>query len=136
MEFDALSNLVIGTAILVHKELGPGLLESAYETCLAYELAGRGVRFERQKPLPIQYKGVRLDCGYRLDLVVEKQIILEIKAVDQLAPLHEAQMLTYLRMSGCKVGLIMNFNVALFKDGLKRIVNGYVPSRASRLRGE
>ena len=122
---------------MVHKELGPGLIESAYEACMAYDLTSRGIKVERQKPLPIQYKGIRLDCGYRMDMVVENKLVLEIKAVDQIAPIHEAQLLTYLRMSGCQVGLIMNFNVPLFKDGLKRIVNGYVPSsRASRLRGE
>lgn len=136
MEFDSLSNLIIGTAIVVHRELGPGLLESAYEACMAYELTSGGVRFERQKPLPIQYKGVRLDCGYRLDLVVANEIVVEIKSVDQILPIHQAQLLTYLRLSGCKVGLIINFNVPLLKDGLKRIVNGYVPSRSSRLRGE
>lgn len=123
MEFDQLSNVVIGAGLLVHKTLGPGLLESSYETCFAYELSNHGIYIERQKPLPVQYKGVRLDCGYRLDIVVENRIVVEIKAVRKLQPIHHAQMLTYLTLSGYKIGLIMNFNVAMFKDGLKRIVN-------------
>ena len=125
MEFDRLSNIVIGAAIIVHKALGPGLLESAYEASMANELRSRGHKVERQRPLPLQYKGVRLDCGYRMDLVVESQIVVEIKSVARLEPIHEAQMLTYLRLSGCTVGLILNFNAIILKDGIKRIVNGY-----------
>ncbi len=137
MEFDSLSNIVIGAAILVHQELGPGLLESSYEPCLAYELSARSIRFERQKSLPIQYKGIRLDCGYRLDMIVEGRLVLEIKAVEKITPIHEAQLLTYLRLSRCEVGLIINFNVPMLKNGLKRVVNDYRPaSRTSRLRGE
>jgi GxxExxY protein len=124
MKFDSLSNVVIGAGILVHRTLGPGLLESAYDGCMAYELASRGVQIERQKALPIEYRGVRLDCSYRLDMVVEKRIILEFKAVQKMDRIHEAQMLTYLRLSGCPIGLIMNFNVSRFKDGLKRLIHG------------
>jgi GxxExxY protein len=127
MEFDRLSNIVIGAAIIVHKALGPGLLESAYEACMAHDLINGGHTVERQKPLPLQYKGVRLDCGYRMDMVVDGKIILEIKAVARLEPIHEAQMITYQRLSGIPVGLIINFNVPILKDGIKRIVNKYVP---------
>jgi GxxExxY protein len=122
MKFEPLSNLVIGVGLIVHKALGPGLLESSYEACMAYELKARGCTVERQKPLPLKYKGVRLDCGYRLDLVVNKEIVLEIKAMNRLEQIHEVQMLTYLKLSGHRVGLIMNFNVIQFKGGLKRIV--------------
>jgi GxxExxY protein len=132
MDVDSLSNLIIGVAIIVHKELGPGLLESAYEPCMTYEFAARGIRTERQKPLPVHYKGVRLDCGYRMDMVVEDLIVLEFKSVSKVDPIHEAQMQTYLRLSGLTVGLILNFNVRLLKDGIRRFVNGYVPA-SSRL---
>jgi GxxExxY protein len=125
MEFDPLSKMVIGAAIVVHKALGPGLLESAYEACHGYELVERGFNIERQKPVLLKYKGVRLDCGYRLDMVVEDKIVVEIKSVAKLDPIHEAQMLTYLRISGYTLGLIINFNVVHLKDGLKRVVNGY-----------
>jgi GxxExxY protein len=118
----ALSERVIGLAIDVHRELGPGLLESAYEECLCFELAQDGIAHSRQVPLPVVYKQVWLDCGYRLDLVVESQIIVEVKAVERLLPIHTAQMLTYLRLSGYKVGLLMNFNTVQLKDGLKRLV--------------
>ena len=127
MEFDRLSNVVIGAGIIVHKALGPGLLESAYEACAAYELTSQGLFVERQKPLPLEYKGVRLDCGYRMDLVVEGLVIVEIKSVAKLEPIHEAQLITYQRLSGIRVGLIMNFNVPRLKDGIKRIVNNYRP---------
>ena len=123
MQFEPLSNIVIGVGLLIHKTLGPGLLESSYEACMAYELTSRGILVERQRPLPLHYKGVRLDCGYRLDMVVADQIVLELKAVEKLEAIHEAQLLTYLRLSGYRVGLLMNFNVLMFKDGLKRIVN-------------
>ncbi len=102
--------------------LGPGLLESAYEECLARELAPRSIPFERQKPLPIVYKDVKLDCGYRADLLVDSRIIVELKAVEALAPIHEAIVLTYLRLSGCKIGLLINFHVQALKDGIKRLV--------------
>lgn len=117
-----LSERVIGLAIEVHRYLGPGLLESAYEECLSYELASAGIVHRRQVALPVVYKDVRLDCGYRMDVVVERELILEIKAVEQLVPLHEAQMLTYLRLSGIHVGLLMNFNAVALRHGLRRFV--------------
>ena len=103
-------------------ELGPGLLESAYEECLCFELKQSGIAFARQAPLAIAYKGTRLDCGYRLDIVVQDELIIELKAVDHLLPIHEAQLLTYLRLSGRKVGLLMNFNTILLKDGIRRLI--------------
>jgi GxxExxY protein len=109
-------------AIAVHRHLGPGLLESAYEECLCAELGEAGIAFRRQVPLPIVYKNVRLDCGYRMDIVVENELIVEVKAIDRLLPIHDAQILTYLRLSGLKAGLIMNFNSILLKDGLRRLV--------------
>ena len=120
--YGELTNEIYGAAIEVHKELGPGLLESAYEECLCRELSLRGLQFQRQVPLPVTYKGVRLDCGYKLDLVVAEKVVLELKAIEQVCPLHEAQLLTYLRLSGKRVGLLMNFNVALMKDGITRLV--------------
>ena len=114
----------IGAAIEVHRALGPGLLESAYQACLAFELAQRGFEVEQQKPLPVVYREVKLDAGYRLDLVVEDTVIVEIKAVDRLERIHEAQLLSYLRLSSYRIGLLINFNVTLLKNGLKRIVNG------------
>jgi GxxExxY protein len=120
-----ITDQVIGAAIEVHRALGPGLLESAYEACLAFELAQRGLKVEPQKPLPVVYKEVHLDCGYRLDLLVENAVIVEIKAVESLAPIHQAQLLSYLRLSGCKVGLLINFNVKVLKDGLRRLVNDF-----------
>lgn len=117
-----LTDEIIGAAIEVHRHLGPGLLESAYEECLCRELELRGLSFERQKPLPLEYKGVRLDCGYRIDLVVESKVVLELKCTDSITPVHEAQLLTYLRLSGLKVGLLLNFHVAAIKDGIKRLV--------------
>ena len=119
---DPLSERVIGLAIDVHRALGPGLLESAYEECLCLELRQAEIAHARQVPLPIVYKGVRLDCGYRLDVVVKDALILEIKAVEQLLPIHDAQILTYLRLSGRRVGLIINFNTALPKNGVRRFV--------------
>ena len=121
---DALSNRIIGLAIDVHRQLGPGLLESAYEECLCFELRQNDVAFARQVPLPVVYKDVKLECGYRLDIVVEKAIIVEVKAVERLMPIHEAQMLTYLRLSEHKVGLLMNFHSVALKDGLRRLVLG------------
>jgi GxxExxY protein len=120
---NSLTERIIGCAIEVHKGIGPGLLESAYEECLCFELSQAGLAFERQVPLPVAYKGVNLDCGYRLDLIVEGQIILEIKAVDRIIPIHEAQLLSYLRMLDKRVGLILNFHSAVLKNGIKRIVN-------------
>ena len=117
---------IIGAAIEVHGVLGPGLLESAYEECFCHELCLRNVAFERQVPLPMEYKGLKLDCGYRLDLVVENLVIVELKSVNKIDPIHEAQLLTYLRLRNSWVGLVINFNVAVLKNGIKRIVNGYV----------
>jgi GxxExxY protein len=114
---EELTERVIGSAIEVHRALGPGLLESAYEECLCHELHLRGIGFERQVPLPVEYKGVKLDCGYRLDLIVESVLILEIKCVEHVLPVHEAQILTYMRMTRKRVGLILNFNVAVLTRG-------------------
>ncbi len=114
---------IIGAAVEVHRALGPGLLESAYEACLAFELAERGLRIERQKALPVVYREVKLDCGYRLDLLVEDRVIVEIKAVDRLAAIHEAQLLSYLKLSDRRLGLLINFNVRLLTDGVRRVVN-------------
>jgi GxxExxY protein len=119
-----ISGKIIGAAIEVHKHLGPGLLESAYEECLCCEMALRGIKFERQLPLPLNYKGVDLDCGYRLDLLVEDKVIVELKSVETLEPIHEAQMLTYLKLRNAWLGLIINFNVIMLKDGVRRLVNG------------
>jgi len=122
---------IIGAAIEVHRALGPGLLESAYEACLAFELVERGLKVEQQKPLPVVYREVRLDCGYRLDLFVEQAVIVEVKAVNRLAPIHQAQLLSYLKLSGCKVGLLINFNVKILKDGIRRVVNRFPDSPRS-----
>ena len=126
MIIEAINNItdkIISAAIAVHRELGPGLLESAYEACLVYELVQRGLSIEQQKTLPVIYRDVRVDCGYRIDLFVEKQVIVELKAVEKLEPIHKAQLLSYLKLSGCKVGLLINFNVKILKDGIHRIVN-------------
>jgi|SRR5450432_1313356 GxxExxY protein len=131
---DQISRRIIGAAIEVHRHLGPGLLGSAYETCLAYELKQLGFRIEQQNPLPVVYKDVKLDCGYRLDIVVEDAIILEVKAIEQLAPIHDAQLLSYLRISGLKVGLLLNFHVRVLKNGLKRIVNEFPDSAISAVK--
>ena len=125
MRENELTEKVIGAAIEVHRHLGPGLLESAYEECLCHELHLNGIRFQRQVSLPVDYKGLHLDCTYRLDLLVDDLVIVEIKAIDDLAPIHHAQLLTYLKAAGKPVGLLINFNVAMLKDGLKRIVNDY-----------
>jgi GxxExxY protein len=122
MEFDELSGRVIGCALEVHKQLGPGLLESAYERCLSHELLCAGIHHESQKELPIDYKGTKLDCGYRVDLLVDDTLIVELKAVGKLSPVHEAQLLTYMKLANVKTGLLMNFNVARLKDGIKRFV--------------
>jgi len=108
----------------VHRVLGPGLLESAYEACLAFELKKRGLRVEQQKPLPLVYEQVKLDCGYRIDLLVEGAVVVEVKSIDAVAPIHEAQVISYLKLSGCRVGLLINFKVLQLKDGIRRFVNG------------
>ena len=122
MKFDELSNKVIGCALEVHRELGPGLLESTYEHCLAHELNLNGIRFKLQHPQPVQYKGVRLDCGDRADLIIEDRMIIELKSVDAIKGIHEAQLLTYMKLARVKTGLLMNFNVRQLRDGIKRFV--------------
>lgn len=122
--YNKLSGEVIGAAIEVHKGLGPGLLESAYEECLCYELSQRGIGFKRQVVLPVQYKGVNLEAGYRIDVLVEEMIILELKSVEQIQPIHEAQLLTYLKLADKWLGLLINFNTPVLKNGIRRIVNG------------
>jgi GxxExxY protein len=118
-----LTSKIIGAAIAVHRELGPGLLESAYEACLAFELTQMGLKVEQQKPLLVRYRGLELDCAYRLDLVVEGAVIVELKSVEKVDKMHEAQVLSYLKLSGLKVALLINFNVLMLKDGIKRFVN-------------
>ena len=122
---DSLTEKIIGCAMKVHTALGPGLLESAYQECLFYELRKGGFAVEKEKPLPLIYQEVKLDCGYRLDLLVDGKIIIEVKAVDALADIHLAQVLTYLKLTGNRFGLLINFNVVRLKDGIKRVVNGY-----------
>jgi GxxExxY protein len=124
-ELNALAETILGVAIAVHRELGPGLLESAYEACLEYELLRRGFAVERQKELPVRYQGLLVDAGYRIDLLVNGKVIVELKAVDQLHPIHDAQVITYLRLSGCKLALLLNFNVLLLKKGIKRLVHNF-----------
>jgi len=121
--FDSLSRDVIGCAIEVHRHLGPGLLESAYEQCLARELSMNGIPFRLQVPLPVHYKGVNLDCGYRMDLLVDEQLIVELKSVDKLTTVHEAQLITYMKLANLKTGLLMNFNSEVLKNGIKRFMN-------------
>jgi GxxExxY protein len=123
MTENEISQKIIGCAIEVHKALGPGLLESAYSDCLYYELQKAGLNVEKQKPLPLVYKEVKLDAGYRVDMLVENKVIIELKSVDAINDIHIAQVLTYLKLSGCKLGLLMNFNVLRFIDGMKRLVN-------------
>ncbi|MCA9104420.1 MAG: GxxExxY protein [Planctomycetales bacterium] len=122
MEFDDLSNRVIGCAIEVHRHLGPGLLESAYEQCLAHELSRNDIGFKLQLAQPVRYKDVFLDCGYRIDVLVENQLIIELKSVEKLLGIHEAQLLTYMKLAGVNLGLLMNFNATKLKDGMKRFV--------------
>jgi GxxExxY protein len=122
VKFDELSNKVIGCAIEVHRELGPGLLESTYEQCLAYELNQAKIPFKLQVELPVEYKQIRLDCGYRIDPMADDRLIVELKSVDQLLAIHEAQVLTYMKLAGMKVGLLINFNVAVLKNGVRRFV--------------
>lgn len=130
-QLNAVTEQIIGAAMEVHRALGPGLLESAYEACLVYELRERGFRVEQQKPLPVVYKGVQLDCGYRLDVVVDGCVIVEIKAVEKLTTVHEAQLLSYLRLLDCRVGLLLNFHCTMLKNGIRRIVNEFPSSAIS-----
>ena len=125
MDINKLSNRIIGAAIEVHKTLGPGLLESAYEQFLCHELDLRNLSFERQKQLPVVYKGIKLDCGYRLDIVVENATILELKSCEKIEPIHKAQLLTYLKLSKLSLGLILNFNMPKMRDGIVRVVNEF-----------
>lgn len=122
MQFEQITKEIIGAAIEVHKSLGPGLLESAYEECLTYELIQKGLKVERQKPVPVIYKEIKLDYGYRIDLLVEDSVIVELKSIEAFAPIHEAQILTYMKFAEKKVGLLINFNVTVLKNGLKRYV--------------
>ena len=122
MEFDKLSRKVIGLSIEVHRELGPGLLENTYKQCLAYELSQAEINFQMEVELPVKYKNVLISCGYRIDLLIENNLIIELKSVDKIIPIHEAQLLTYMKLSGIKVGLLMNFNEIVLKDGIKRFV--------------
>ncbi len=122
MDENQLSKIVIGLAINVHRNLGPGLLESAYEECLFYELNKNGLFVEKQKPMPLIYEKIKLDCGYRIDLMIERKLILEIKSVESLNDVHLAQVLTYLKLAECRLGLLINFNVKYLKDGIKRVI--------------
>ena len=124
-ELNSITSQIIAAATDVHRELGPGLLESAYQVCLAYELKQRGLKFEPQKALPVTYKEIALDAGYRIDLLVEEKVIVELKCVEHLQPIHEAELLSYLKLSGCRVGLLINFNVKVLKDGIKRLVHQF-----------
>src|SRR5271169_365952 len=128
---DRVTDKIIGAAIEIHRVLGPGLLESAYEECLCYELSQRGLQFKRQVPLPVTYKGVKLTCGYKMDLLVDDLVIVELKTVETLLAVHSAQLLSYLRLSGKPVGLLMNFHTPVLKSGLKRIVNHFSENSAS-----
>ena len=127
-KLNEITGMIISAAINVHRTLGPGLLESAYEACMVYELAQAGLKVEQQKPLPIVYREVKLECGYRLDLMIEDEVIREIKSIEKLMPIHQAQLLSYLKLSECKVGLLINFNVKVLKDGIKRVVNNFPDS--------
>jgi GxxExxY protein len=126
-----ITETIIGAAIEVHRALGPGLLESAYQACVAYDIVERGLKVEQQKPLPVIYKGVKLDCGYRIDLVVEDAVLVELKSVEALTTVHKAQIISYLRLSGYKVGLLINFNVVTLKGGIQRVVNNFLDSPRS-----
>ncbi len=122
MEINQITEKIIGCAIEVHRNLGPGLLESAYEECLVFELNKVGLKVERQKPVPVVYKDIKLDCGYRLDILVENTVVVELKVVDAINPVHEAQILTYMKFANKNIGLLINFNVAVLKNGIKRFV--------------
>jgi len=126
MSENEIAKVVFECGLKIHKALGPGLLESAYEECLCYELNKNGVSFERQKTLPLIYEAINLDIGYRVDIMIENKFIIELKAVESLTDIHFAQIVTYLKLSGCKLGLLINFNSLLFKDGVKRVINGYL----------
>lgn len=121
-DYNRITEGIIGAAIDVHRKLGPGLLERAYRECLAQEFLLRGIEYERERPIPLEYKGVRLECGYRLDFLINNLVVLEVKSVDSLAPIHEAQLITYLSLGGWQVGLLINFNVLLLRDGIRRRV--------------
>jgi GxxExxY protein len=122
-QINQITEKIIGAAITVHKELGPGLLESAYEACLVYELSQLGLAVERQKSLPVSYRSIKIDCGYRIDLLVEDKVVVELKAVERLEKIHEAQLLSFLKLSGYSVGLLINFNVDVLKNGIRRLAN-------------
>jgi len=124
-KLNKITETIIGVAINIHRALGPGLLESAYEVCMVYDLVKEGLKVEQQKPLPIVYRGVKLGCGYRLDLMIENEVIVEIKSVEKLLPIHQAQLMSYLKLSDCRVGLLINFNVKILKNGIKRVVNNF-----------
>ncbi len=128
---NGITEQIIGAAMEVHRALGPGLLESAYEACLVFELRQRGLKVEQQKPLPVVYKDVKLDCSYRLDMVVEDSVIVEIKAVERLNSVHDAQLLSYLKLYGCRLGLLLNFHVSILRQGIHRIVNDFPDSADS-----
>src|SRR5215470_9542973 len=132
-QLNAITEQIISSAMGVHRAIGPGLLESAYEACLAFELRDRGLRVEQQKPLPVVYRGVRLDCGYRWDLVVDDSVVVEIKGVERLTTIHDAQLLSYLRLLDCRVGLILNFHCTMLKNGIRRIVNDFPNSAFSAI---
>ena len=125
MSENEIAKIVFDLGLKVHRALGPGLLENAYEECLFFELDRRGMRVDKQKALPLIYEEVKLDAGYRIDLMIDSKVIVEVKAVETLNDLHMAQILTYLKLSGCRLGLLMNFNTTLFKEGVKRVINGY-----------
>jgi len=125
MELEEIAHQIVDSSIKVHKSLGPGLLESTYQTCLAYELEKRGVHIETEVLQPVHYGSITIDAGYRLDMLVESAVIIENKAVEQLLPIHQAQLLTYLKLRNCTLGFLINWNVPLIKDGIKRLVNGY-----------
>ncbi len=125
MSSNELTSNVIGACIEVHRHLGPGLLESAYEECLVYELRARGMQYVRQQALPVVYKGIRLECGYLMDIVVDNRLVLELKSVEVLLPIHEAQLLTYLKLANLSLGLLINFNVPILTRGIKRLVNNH-----------
>lgn len=132
-QLNAITEQIIGAAMDVHRVIGPGLLESAYEACLAFELRSRGFRVEQQKSLPVVYKEVKLDCGYRLDMVVNDSVIVEVKAVERLNAVHDAQLLSYLRLMDCRVGLLLNFHCTMLKHGIRRIVNDFPVSANSAI---
>ena len=123
-----ITETIIGVAINIHRALGTGLLESAYEACMVYDLIQVGMKVEQQKPLPVVYRGVKLECGYRLDLMIENEVIVEIKSIDKLLPIHKAQLMSYLKLADCKVGLLINVNVEILKSGIQRVVNNFPDS--------